>query len=198
MVDDYLAEAKAAKIRTLEELNRRWDIFLNECYHRKPHEGIREYYESQNVPVPKEGITPEQEFNRDLRPLKFLDAGVVGEALLYHEKRKVDKGACISFRGKRYETKASLIGSKVEISYDPASPELITVSHPGLAPFTARPLRVGEYCYPKQPLPVSMLAAEPESSRFLDALEQRHKETVKRRADAISFGGYRKDVAPDV
>ena len=39
---------------------------------------------------------------------------------------KVDKGACISFRGRKYETKPSLIGYKVEISYDPAAPETIT------------------------------------------------------------------------
>lgn len=198
VVDDFLAEAKAAKIRTLEELNRSWDLFLNEYYHRKPHDGIREYYETKNVPVPKEGITPEQEFNRDSRPLKFLDAGVVGEAFLHHEKRKVDKGACISFQGRRYETKASLIGADVEISYDPASPEVITVSHPGVLPFTAHPLLIGEYCDQKPALPASMLAVETESSRFLDALKKGHEEAMRRRADAISFGGYRKGVSADV
>ena len=198
VVDDFLAEAKAAKIRTLEELNRSWDLFLNEYYHRKPHNGIREYYETENVPVPEAGITPEQEFNRDSRPLKFLDAGVVGEAFLHHEKRKVDKGACISFRGRRYETKASLIGADVGISYDPASPEVITVSCPGMAPFTAHPLRIGEYCGQESALPASMLALEPESSRFLDALKKGHEEAMRRRADAISFGGYRKGVSADV
>lgn len=198
VVNDFLDEAKAGKVRTLEELNRLWDIYLTEYYHKKPHDGIREYYESRNIPVPRGGITPEQEFNRDPRPLKFLDAGVVGEAFLHHEKRKVDKGACISFRGKRYETKASLIGADVEISYDPATPELITVSHPGLAPFGARPLQIGEYCDQKPALPVSMLAVEPEASRFLDALERKHAESMKRRADAISFGGYRKEVSADV
>jgi hypothetical protein len=43
-----------------------------------------------------------------------------------------------------------------------------------------------------------MLAVEPETSRFLDALEKQHKESVKRRADAISFGEYRKEVSQDV
>lgn len=198
VVDDFMAEAKAAKIRTLEDLNLSWELFLNEYYHRKPHNGIREYYESRNVPVPKEGITPEQEFNRDTRPLKFLDAGVVGEAFLHHEKRKVDKGACISFQGKRYETKASLIGADVEISYDPASPEVITVSHPEIAPFTAHPLLIGGYCDQKPALPASMMSAEPESSRFLDALKKSHEEATRRRADAISFGGYRKGAPADV
>lgn len=66
MVDDFIAEAKAKKIRTLDELNRYWTIYLDEYYSKKPHNGIREYYESLSVKVPKEGISPEQEWNRDL------------------------------------------------------------------------------------------------------------------------------------
>lgn len=110
----------------------------------------------------------------------------------------MDKGACISFRGKRYETKASLIGFTVEISYDPASPEILTVNYPGTEPFRASPLKIGEYCAKTPELPASMLAVEPETSRFLDALEKRHAESAKRHADAISFGSYRKEVAQDV
>ena len=56
------------------------------------------------VEIPPEGITPLQEFNRDTRPLTFLDASVVAEAFLHHANRKVDKGGCISFHGRKYET----------------------------------------------------------------------------------------------
>lgn len=198
VVDDFLKEAKAKKIRTLEELNRYWKIYLEEYYCKKPHDGIREYYESHKVTIPPEGISPEQEWNRDSRPLKYLDAGVVGEAFLHHEKRKVDKGACISFQGRRYETKPALIGFTVEIAYDPMAPDIITVSYPGVMSFKARPLNIDEYCDPSTPLPVSMLEVEPETSRFLDALEKHHEESVKRRADAISFGSFKKEVVTDV
>ena len=122
VVDDFIAEARVDKrIRTLSDLNYYWKIFLEEYYQKKPHKGIGEYYRSLGVSVPEPGISPEQEFNRDSRPLSFYDAGVVGEAFLHHETRKVDRGGCISFRGQRYETRPSLIGSTVEISYDPSS-----------------------------------------------------------------------------
>ena len=198
VVDAYLKEAKAKKIKTLEELNRLWAIFLDEYYHKKPHDGISEYYSSIGVDIPAGGITPEQEWNRDSRALKYLDAQLVGEAFLHHENRRVNKGACISFHGKQYETKASLIGFTVEIAYDPSAPEIITVRYPGIEPFKAAPLKIGEYCDQKPALPASMLAVEPETSRFLDALEKKHTESVKRRADAISFGAYRKEVPSDV
>lgn len=198
VVDAYLAEAKAKKIKTLEELNRYWDIFLEEYYHKQPHDGIREYYESLGASVPREGITPRQEFERDTRPLRYLDTTVVGEAFRHHEKRKVDKGGCISFQGRRYETKPSLIGFTVEIAYDPSAPQVLTVHAPGMGPFQAKPLQIGEYCARKQELPASMQVVEPETSRFLDALEKQHEKTMKHRADAISYGSYRKEVLEDV
>ena len=86
----------------------------------------------------------------------------------------------------------------MEIAYDPASPEIITVHYPGIEPFKAVPLAIGEYCDQKLALPASVLSVEPETSRFLDALEKRHEESVRKRADAISFGAYRKGVSADV
>ncbi|SCP99852.1 DDE-type integrase/transposase/recombinase [Anaerobium acetethylicum] len=192
-VNSFLAEAKAQKIRTLEGMNHFWNIWLESYYHEKPHDGIREYYESLNSPVPSEGISPLQEWNRDARPLVFLDAEMVGEAFLHHEKREVDKGGCISFQGRKYETSASLIGATVEISYDPMATETITVTYPGMKPFKAEPLRIGSFCDKKPELPLSMLPHEPESSRFLEGLEKKHRKNSQMRANAISFGAFRKE-----
>ena len=194
VVDTFIRESKLKEIRTLEELNRLWTVYLEEYYHKQKHAGIAEYYESLGAAVPEEGISPLQEWNRDSRPLTFLDTAVVSEAFLHHEQRKVDKGACISFRGKRYETKSSLIGHTVEISYDPASPEQITVSYQGMEPFTAVPLKIGPYCDKSPALPASMQEQTPTTSRFLDALEVRHKQNQQQMADAISFASYRKEV----
>ena len=193
VVDSFLREAKIHKIKTLEELNRYWGIYLEEYYHKDAHDGIREYYESLDAGVPKEGITPLQEWNRDSRALTFLDTATVAEAFLHHETRLVDKGACISFQGRKYETKPSLIGFKVEISYDPSAPETITVHYPGMEPFTAQPVKIGAFCDKNPSLPVSMQEIVPESSRFLNVLEKKQEQSRSRMADAISFGQFRKD-----
>lgn len=193
IVDRFLAEVKVHNIRTLEGLNRHWSNYLEEYYHTSPHAGIREYYESMGVPVPEGGISPVQEWNRDSRPLTFLDASVVAEAFLHHEERLVDKGACISFRGKKFETRPALIGCTVGIAYDPMVPEILTITYHGMEPFTARPLKIGAFCDKNPSLPVSMQPKEAESSRLLDALEKKQAQSMQRRADAISFGSYRKD-----
>lgn len=193
VVDAFIRESKLKNIKTLEELNRLWAIYLDEYYHKKKHDGIAEYYESLGAAIPEEGISPLQEWNRDSRPLTFLDTAVVAEAFLHHEQRKVDKGACISFRGQRYETKPALIGYTVEISYDPANPEVITVSYPGFEPFQARPVKIGPYCDRQTALPAAMQGQVPTTSRFLDALETKYTQSKYQMADAISFASYRKE-----
>lgn len=193
VVDAYLREAKAHKVKTLEELNRHWSNYLEEYYHKTGHDGIREYYESLGVTVPAEGITPLQEWNRDSRPLIFLDASVVAQAFLHHEQRLVDKGACISFKGRKYETKPALIGSKVEIAYDPMAPETVTVSYPGMEPFLARPVKIGAFCDKNPALPISMQETEAEQSRMLAALEKKREQSRRQMTGAISFGQFRKD-----
>jgi len=149
-------------------------------------------------PVPKEGISPRQEWNRDSKPLLFLDASVVGKAFLHHEKREVDKGACISFQGLKYEASAALIGATVEIAYDPMAPQIITVTYPGIKPIEAKPLTIGSFCDLKPELPACMLPKEPETSRFLKGLERRHEENRQMKANALSFGAYRKEGRSDV
>ena len=60
-----MQEARAQKVQTLESLNHFWQIWLDEYYHKKSHEGLVAYYKDLNMIVPEGGITPEQEWNRD-------------------------------------------------------------------------------------------------------------------------------------
>lgn len=194
VVDSFLAEAKVKKIRTLEDLNRYWRYFLEEYYQKDSHEGICEYYASQGRSVPEGGISPEMEWNRDTRPLVFLDASVVGEAFLHHEERVVNKAGCISFCGQDYEVSAALIGASVEIAYDPVKPEPIFVTYRDMAPIEAKRVAISPFCDKKPEIPISMQPEGPETSRFLDVLEKKHEESQTKLANAISFSGYRKEV----
>lgn len=193
VVDDFIAETKAKKIRSLEDLNRYWTYYLEDYYQVRPHDGIREYYESLGVKVPDEGVSPKTEWNRDSRKLVYLDATTVGEAFRHHEERVVDKGGCITFKGRLYEVSAALIGAKVVISYDPISPKVITVHYKGMEPIQAQPVQIGGFCDKKPEIPAAMQPAVPETSRMLDVLEKQHKEHQEKMANAISFGAYRKE-----
>ena len=197
-VDRFINEIRIAKVHTLEELNRRWKIFLDQDYQKDPHDGIRKYYKSMGVEIPGEGISPLQEWNRDSRELTFINAGVVGEAFMHHEDRTIDPAGCFSFDGYMYEASTALAGAKVEIAYDPLERSVVTVHYQDMEPIHAKRVVIGAYAQKTPPIPVAMTDKVPETSRFLDALEKRYKEENRMMADAISFGGYRKEAAGHV
>ena len=198
LINSFEAECKAKGRMTIEEANQYWQYFIEEYYHQKAHGGIAEYYVSMNWEVPEGGITPQQEFNRDTARLRFMDAGVVAKAFLHHENRTVDKGACVNFGGRKYDVGVSLIGTQVEIVFDPMKPDVITVLYKGMEPMEVHPLEIGEYCKPRPALPDTMLPVEPETSRFLDVLEKKHQQRMQQNADAISFASLRKEATDNV
>lgn len=193
VVDDFIAEVKLKKPADIEDINRYWKMFLEEYYHKRPHDGIREYYESNGVSIGKEGISPEQEWKRDSRDLAFMDVSVVGEAFLHHEKRTLDKGGCLKLNGHQYEVSASLIGAEVEVAYDPNNLETVSVYYKGMAPLEVHRMKITEYS-PKVPeIPISMQEKEPVTSRFLDVIEKRYNESQKKLANAISYTDVKED-----
>lgn len=192
VVDSFIAEIRVAHVHSVEELNERWKYYLEEEYQKEKHEGIKEYYEAMDISVPEEGITPEQEWNRDTRKLKFIDVGTIAEAFKRHEIRQVDKAGCFTFKGKLYEASTALAGAEVEIIYDPLHTDDIEVHYQGITPIKAKRVRIGAFADKKPPLPVGMTDQIPKTSRLLDALEKKYKENHGLLADAISFSEYGK------
>lgn len=198
VVDGFKAEIEKHHVHSVAELNEKWKYYLDQEYQKESHDGIREYYESMDVPVPSKGITPEQEWNRDTRKLTFIDVGVIAEAFMRHESRQIDKVGCFSFDGKMYEASTALAGAEVEIVYDPLHTEELEVRYQGITPIKAKRVRIGAFADKKPPVPVGMTDQLPETSRLLDALEKKYKEDHQLFADAISFAGYGKEVDSDV
>ncbi|MCM1305625.1 MAG: DDE-type integrase/transposase/recombinase [Butyrivibrio sp.] len=192
-VDQFIAEIRVAHVHSVEELNRRWKIFLEQEYQKEAHAGIKEYYESYGVEVPAGGITPEQEWQRDTRGLIFMDVGLVSEAFLHRETRRIDEAGCFSLGGSRYEASAALANLQVEIAYDPMDMETVTVYCRGADPLAARRMEIGAFASKVPPVPVGMTGRVPETSRLLDALEKKYKEDHVQMARAISFGDYGKE-----
>ena len=191
-VDQFIAEIKVAHVHSLEELNRRWKIFLEQDYQKEAHDGIREYYKSHGVTIPSGGISPLQEWNRDTRGVVFLDTTVVSEAFLHHETRRLDNAGCFSFGDVRYEASAALANAEVEIVYDPMNTEVIKVLYQDMEPSMAHRVKIGACCDKKSPWPAAMTDKLPETSRFLDALEKKYREDHQLMANALSFGEYGK------
>ena len=83
-VDTFLREAKLSKPKDLDELNRLYQIWMEECYLNKEHSALN-------------GKSPYEAYQADSHELRMLSSQEIADAFLSCEKRRVDKSGCISF-----------------------------------------------------------------------------------------------------
>lgn len=185
-VDSFLREAALNKPQTLEQFNRLFNIWLEECYQNKPHSAL------------EKGLSPNAVYQRDRKALKFLDQDTVAKAFLHCEERKVDKAGCISFEGRKYEVGLNFIGCTVDVVYDPADTEELTIEYNGHSPWRVKQLVIGERAGRRPKLPEFMQPVSAESSRLLDAAEKINLKRAQQQAPAISYRTVYKEGRSDV
>ena len=185
-VDSFLREAALSKSQTLDHFNQLFNIWLEECYQNKPHSAL------------ERRLSPTAAYQRDRKALKFLDPDTVARAFLHCEERKVDKAGCISFEGRKYEVGLNFIGCTVDVIYDPADIEELTIEFEGHAPWRAKQLVIGDRAGRRPKLPEFMQPVSAESSRLLDAAARKNLEREQQQAPAISYRTVYKEGRSDV
>ena len=171
-VDSFLEEISLKLPETLEQLNTLFQAWLRECYHNKTHSAL--------------GTTPEIAFKGDSMPPHFVDTDLLARAFLHCEKRKADKSGCISFCGDKYDLGVRFAGMRVDVVYDPANTEVLTIEAPGEAPFQVRKLAVKEHVAPR-PGKKDIERIPVDSSRLLDAVAEKKEKDDALRRRAISY-----------
>ena len=172
-VDSFLDEISLKLPESLESLNTQFQAWLSECYHGKDHSAL--------------GTTPEIAFKGDSMPPRFVDPALLARAFLHCEQRKADKSGCISFRSDKYDLGVRFAGKRVDVVYDPANTESLTIEVAGEPPFQVQKLEVKEHVAPRagkkdiDRIPV-------DHSRLLDAVSEKkeHSDALRRRAISYS------------
>ena len=186
VVDAFLSEAALEKPKTLDELNKLFWVWLEECYQNKPHSAL-------------EGKkTPEAAYRSDKKALKFLDPGIIANAFLHCEERKVDKAGCISFQGGKYEVGLTFIGCTVDVIFDPADTSQLTIEYEGHRPWMAKRLVIGEKTGPRPTLPPQLLPQPAQSSRLLTAAAKQNEQRKAKQTPAVTYRTVKKDGEGDV
>lgn len=120
----------SGKIKTLQELNASFQVWLDGYYHQRKHGTTGETPAQRLAAFPANPLpyTPEQ-----LRRLFFLE-----------ETRQADKTACISLNGTIYEIPQELAGCKIQVRYDPFDPSDAEIYYAGTLRGNARLLAAKE------------------------------------------------------
>ena len=171
-LDAFLEEISLCLPGSVEELNVKFNAWLSECYHSVVHSAL--------------GTTPEIAFKSDSMPPHFLDSAVLARAFLHSEQRKADKSGCISFGGNKYDLGVRFAGRTVDVVYDPANVEMLTIEVKGELPFPVHKLQIGEHVAPR-PARMKPERIETNHSRLLDAAVKASQKKELSRVRAISY-----------
>ena len=88
VVDDFIRESKLKNIRTLEELNRLWAVYLEEYYHKQKHAVSQNTTKALEPLFGRKDLPLQSGTGQPSADLSGCDGGM--EAFLHHEQRKVD------------------------------------------------------------------------------------------------------------
>lgn len=175
-IEGFLAETYADKPKDIDALNRRFWVWLDECYHHRPHSSL------------ENNMSPHMAYQANKEPVRYLDTESIADAFLRIEQRKVDKSGCISFSGMKYELEhgLTLIGRTVDVIYDKSDTGFLWIETKGYPRFTAKPLIIGERAGLRPKMPQTAVPVL-ESSRLLDAAEKLNEQRKSKRKAAISY-----------
>ncbi len=182
-VNMFLSEVALVRPTTLDELNRLFEAWINEYYHKSEHRSLG-------------GITPLAAFATDTRPLSFVDTDTLREAFLHVEVRQADKTGCISFSGKTFDVGLAFAGKKVEVIYDPAYLDEIEVRDSDGVSARARMVQIGPFCGAKRNTSSDKNPVQ-EGSRMLTELNKRNITHRTQAAIATIFRSVRHEQGGD-
>ncbi len=169
-VEEFMQEIALEKPKTLEELNHKFRIWIDEGYNNSPHKSLN-------------GNTPMQAYQSNPKKVRFATPEECRDAFLWEDTRKVDNTGCFKLSGIEYEAGIEYIGKKVDIRYDPFDLGLVEIWYSGERKKTARPLSVGEFCGIVKKTPVPVKATH---SRLLKVYEIENARRQKK-TGALSF-----------
>jgi putative transposase len=130
----FLVEIEARPPADLAELNRLFSAWVETVYHRRA--------QSETGQAPIERLLAG-------RPPMLPSPAALHEAFLWSEVRTVTKTATVSLHGNTFEVDAALVGSRVEVVFDPFAMEAVEVRFQGRPMGQGLPLVIGRHSHPQ-------------------------------------------------
>lgn len=170
-VDQFLNELSLKPAESMKELNDRFSAWLSECYQTVNHSAL--------------GTTPEVAFKSDSMPLRYIPTDELARIFLHCETRKVDKSGCISFQNRSYDLGVKYAGQTVDVVFDPANTETLTIETSDCLPFQVKERQLQEHVAKRPESPEPEVKAD--TSRLLDAVSSAYEARTVNRQRAISY-----------
>lgn len=162
----FLNEIQLDTLDNLPELNSRLWAWIEQFYHRRPHEGL-------------EGQIPLARWQQDLSHIRSLGplAAQFDELFLHRVKRFVRKDGTLTWEGKRFEVPYLYAGQTVYLVFDPHLKQALRIESKNfehLGPVT--PLDSLANTHRRRQRPTLPIQATPTTQRSLNAVEMAYEQ----------------------
>ena len=164
--DQLLVELEDRPPASLEDLNRIFQSWAEQVYHRRVHT--------------ETGQTPLDRFLAQGPPPLPSELALSG-AFRWSERRTVSKTGTVGMHGNTYEVDPELVGREVDLVFDPLELAEVAVQIDGQHRGLAVPLQIKRHVHPRaQPPPAP---AEPTGIDYLGLIQKRREQELQQRID---------------
>jgi transposase InsO family protein len=197
-VDQFLEEFRLEPDSSLEQLNRKFTVWIEEGYIHKAHGALicEERDSATGTLLSSRERSPYQAYVEDPAKVKYVSSIECRDAFLWEESRRVDKSGCFTLKGVTFDAGVALMRKRVDIRYDPFDISIVEVWHDGKFQRKAEKLSVPEFT-PKPSAASVHLDAKVSHSRLLAVYEDRNRDRDTRRNGALSFHESQEDASDD-
>ena len=179
-VEEFFEELRLEPVTTLKELNRKFQLWLEESYHKRSHRGLPL---KQGV---NEHLSPLEAWEADPIVMRYITPEECKAAFLWVEEKSTDKTGCFSLYGVILEAGAAFICQKIEVRFDPFDLTAAEVWQNGQLKAMAKLRVIKEYNGRKRKSNAIEQATKT-GSRLLQSLEKEKKERAAKRQGVISY-----------
>jgi transposase InsO family protein len=125
--EGFLASIDPRQVRTLDDLNARFQTWLESAYHREKHGALE--------------TTPLQRWQRDIEQIRQLPPSTdLRRLFFYRVDRLVRRDSTFLIFRRFYEAPSHLAGRRIEVRFDPLDPIEMEIHFEGQLQATARPV----------------------------------------------------------
>jgi putative transposase len=179
-VEEFFEELRLEPVTDLKELNRKFQLWLQESYHKRPHRGLPLKQGSN------EHQSPMEAWETDAATMRYITPEECKAAFLWTEEKTTDKTGCFSLHGVVLEAGAAFIRQKIEVRFDPFDLTAAEVWQNGEFKTLAKQREIKEYNGRKRKSN-AIEQAHKSGSRLLQSLEKEKKERIAKRQGVISY-----------
>ena len=174
-MSEFIEELSLEPPDTLETLNKKFRVWLDEGYIHKKHDALSDR-------------TPYEAYQADPAKVHFVSQQECHDLFLWEETRTVDNSGCVSIFRVEYEAGVEFARKKVDVRFDPFDLSVVEIWRDGQRIKQARPIVIGEFI-PKAQIPAKLSenTNKPTKSRLLAVYEKQSRQRDQRRNGAISY-----------